>query len=60
VIPSGAALLDERYWRDKADEIRRIAQAAVEPLVKSELSGIASSYERIAKLIKTHQAKTPK
>ena len=60
MIPSGAALLDERYWRDKAKEIRRFAQAVVDPLVKNELSGIACGYERIAKLIKTQQAKTAK
>ena len=52
--------LDERYWRDKADEIRQIAQAAVDPLVKNELRDIACGYERIGNLIKTHQAKTAK
>jgi ribosomal protein L16 Arg81 hydroxylase len=52
--------LDERYWRAKADEIRRMAQAVVDPLVKNELRDIACGYERIAKLIKAHQAKTAK
>ena len=59
MIPSGA-LLDERYWRDRAEEIRQIAQAIADPLVKNELRDIAYGYERIAKLIKAHQAKTSK
>jgi len=53
-------LLDERYWRDRAEEIRQIAQAIADPLVKNELRDIAYGYERIAKLIKAHQAKTSK
>ena len=59
MIPSGA-LLDERYWLGKAEEIRQIWQAVVDPLVKNELRDIACGYEQIAKLVKGQQANTSK
>ena len=50
--------MDERYWRCKAEEIRQIGQAVVDPLVKNELRDIACGYEQIAKLVKGQQANT--
>jgi hypothetical protein len=41
---------DERYWRNKAAETRRLAQAETHPLIKNELLDIAYGYERVAKL----------
>jgi hypothetical protein len=41
---------DERYWRNKAAETRRLAQAESHPLIKTELLDIAYGYERIAEL----------
>ena len=48
---------DERYWRNKAEETRRLAQAETHPLIKNELLDIAYGYERVAKLTweQTHE-----
>jgi hypothetical protein len=41
---------NERYWRNKAAETRRLALAESHPLIKTELLDIAYGYERVAKL----------
>ena len=41
---------NERYWRNKAAETRRLAQAESHPLIKTELLDIAYGYEGVTKL----------
>lgn len=51
--PAGAkfkSARDERYWRNKAAETRRLAQSETHPLIKTELLDIVGAYERVAKL----------
>ena len=51
--PAGAkfkSARDERYWRNKAAETRRLAQSETHPLIKTELLDIADAYERVARL----------
>jgi len=55
-----ALVMDEQFWREKAEETRRLAQALADPLMKNELLSIVYSYERLAQMAREQKAKTPK
>jgi hypothetical protein len=44
------AVEDEGYWLRRAEETRRLAQSATDPIVENELRDVADTYERIARL----------
>lgn len=44
------ALMDAQQWQNRAEEVRQLALAATDPLIKNELRDIAYGYERIARL----------
>ena len=45
-------LLDEKHWRDQAEETRRLANLNSDPVLKQGLLEIAQGYDRLADLMR--------
>ena len=45
-----------KYWQERAEEARTMAEAMSDPDAKREMLGIAESYERIAKRAEAREA----
>jgi len=62
-LPIGAKIqpvpeaMTESYWRERAEEVRRLSESVLHPLIKRELIDITYGYERIAKMAGDHQTK---
>jgi hypothetical protein len=41
-------LTNPRFWRDRAEEIRVLAERSVDPKIKRMLQGIVAGYEKLA------------
>jgi hypothetical protein len=44
------AINDPAYWRQRADEARRLADQLTDAVAKQALQEVASSYEQLAEL----------
>jgi hypothetical protein len=44
------AINDPAYWRQRAEEARRLAGELTEPAAKQAMQEVAASYERLAQL----------
>ena len=51
---------DPKYWRARADEMRRVAAAMTDGKAKATILDIAEKYELMAKLATERQARAPK
>jgi hypothetical protein len=52
---------DPAYWRQRAEEARRVADQLDDPLAKKTLQEIAHSYEQLGSLTEARlTSKTPK
>jgi hypothetical protein len=45
-----SAINDPAYWRQRAEEARRLAGELTEPAAKQAMQEVAASYERLAQL----------
>ena len=48
---------DPKYWRERAEELRSIAQLLDDPAAKRQMNAIAASYDRLADHIKKRSTK---
>jgi hypothetical protein len=51
-FPADVNPLNEKQWRDKAEETRRLAKIDSDPVVKQGLRNIARAYERMADFVR--------
>jgi hypothetical protein len=51
-FPADVKLLDEKHWRDKAEETRRLARLDPDPVMKQGSQEIAQGYDRLADLMR--------
>jgi len=62
-LPMGAKIqlvpeaMTESYWRERAEEVRRLSESVLDPLIKRELIDIAYGYDRIANMTQEQQPK---
>ena len=45
------AINDPAYWRQRADEARRLSEQLTDPVAKDALQQVAASYEQLATLV---------
>jgi len=50
---------DPKHWRDRADEVRSLAEGMSDPVTRRMLSGVADDYEKLAKRAEQRRVKTP-
>jgi hypothetical protein len=46
---------DPAYWRQRADETRRMADELTDPAARQALQEVAASYERLAQIAEDKQ-----
>ena len=51
---------DPQHWRDRAEEIRSLAEQMSDPETKRIMKGIADDYEKLAKRAEERRGKPPR
>ena len=50
---------DAKHWRDRAEEVRSLADGMSDPMTRRMLSGVADDYEKLAKRAEERRGETP-
>jgi len=50
---------DPKHWRDRAEEVRTLAEQMSDPETRRIMRGIADDYEKLAKRAEQRKGKTP-
>ena len=58
-MPEAHILDDPKHWRDRAEEVRTLAEQMSDPETRRIMRGIADDYEKLAKRAEQRRRKTP-
>jgi len=60
ILPMNKLPIDDpHFWRERAEEARRIADQLADAVAKQTMLDIARSYDNLAKITETHAASKP-
>jgi hypothetical protein len=61
-MPNKAITYSPKYFRDRAEEMRRVAELMTDPDAKQKMLGVVESYEKLARQAEqvADETKTPR